>query len=168
MSNADKEIYAKEESFGKIDSGFYDFSVEVEFEDALILAWPEKLIEPMPQDPDSDITLDEIVEGSKEVIRDVSRCLEIMFFDVYAMNVRNEGWEEWRWDHTKVPKLGTGRHSIRNFPILRVENSAWKNRVFPEWNRDWMDQVSHWRLISITNNVDILARSAKGGWRNGD
>ena len=166
MSDAEKEIYIKEESFGVIDCRFFDFKTESEFEDARIIASPLKLVAVSSEGAEK--TVRNILRGAREAIRDLSSYMEIIFTDVYALNTSEEGWEDWQWGASERPTLDTEFFSGAIYPILKIENSAWRDRIFPEWNRDWMDQTTHWRLISLTNSIDILARSAKGEWRKGN
>ena len=168
MSNADKEVYVKEESFGIIDCRFFDFKIESELEDARIVASPQKLVAVSPEDAEKAVySIHSASRGMREIIRDLSRYIEITFTDVYALNTSEEGWEDWEWSTAERPTLNTEMFLGGIYPILKIENSAWRERIFPEWNRDWMDQTTHWRLISLTNSIDILARSAKGEWRKG-
>ena len=167
MSEKDIERYLKEESFGPIEAGFYDFQIETEFEDVRIVAWPEKCSIANPV-VEFNKALRDVLMDSRRIERDLSRYLEITFADVYAMDTRVEGWENWAWGPSEKPKLLSGKLAERYFPILRIEDSAWRDVIFPEWNRDWMNMTTHWRLISLTNCIDILARSATGEWRKGN
>jgi hypothetical protein len=157
------EEHLKEESFGSVDCLFYDYRVAYELNDVSIIGWPEKYV--LSDNNDMPETLSNVLTGTREIIRDLSRCMEITFTDVYALEVLEEGWEAWDWDAKRVPKLGVGKMAKCNYPILKVKNSKWKNKTFPDWNRDWVSETSHWRLISCTNSVDICARSAVGRWR---
>lgn len=156
------EEYIKEGAFGPIAGLFYDYQLAYELGDLSVVAWPEKYISSSYNDTSQP--LNDVLIGTREIVRDLSWCLEINFADVYALETQEEGWESWSWDAARVPKLGVGKHAKCNYPILRVTNSKWLETVVPEWNRDWMNEISHWRLISSVNSVDICARSAVGKW----
>ena len=156
------EQHIKEEAFGVIDTLFYDFEVCYELCDLKVRGWPEKSIKPKNKDLHS--TLSNLLGDAKEIVRDLSRCLEIDFTDAYVTKIYDEGWEKWGDVNKAAPKLGVGRLPDCTYPILRVRNSKWFPAVIPEWNHDWADQLTHWRLISVTNTVDICARAASGKW----
>ncbi|GJL94649.1 MAG: hypothetical protein DHS20C05_10540 [Hyphococcus sp.] len=162
MTSASVEEHIKEKSFGKIDTAFHDFQVVYNLNDVSVIGWPEKYV--LSEETHSNEALSNVLADSRQIIRDLSRSLEIAFTDVYLMQLHEEGWENWKLPHATIPKLDTDKRSRLTFPILKVCNSRWIYEGMPEWNHDWIAEVSHWRLISLTNTIDICARSVKGAW----